>query len=327
MIKPNIKRILLIVVLPLVFALIVHSLFNLESLNGLFTIMSVSFIFLVPFGIGALTIFLSGIESVKKMSYRVFTPWIPILAFMLLTMLASLEGWACWLMVLPLFLGASSLGGMVAGHYKLKKHRNENTYISVIALLPLLASPVERYIGDHPSVYKAYTYIDIKADKSEIWPNVTRVRAIKKDEDKGWLTEKLGFPRPIRAELNYNGVGGYRKAIFDKGLIFHEEVTDYKDQQEMSFTIKANPYEIQSTTMDEHVVIGGRYFDVMDGTYQLQQLNATTYRLYLYSHFKLTTTFNLYASLWAEWIMKDIQNNILQVIKERSELKSIVAMR
>jgi hypothetical protein len=71
--------------------------------------------------------------------------------------------------------------------------------------------------------------------------------------------------------------------------------------------------------MDEHIVIGGDYFDVLDGTYELQQLNDSTYRIHLYSHFKLSTTFNFYASWWAGWIMKDIQNNILQVIKQRAE--------
>lgn len=101
--------------------------------------------------------------------------------------------------------------------------------------------------------------------------------------------------------------------------MFHEQVTDYEDLRRMRFTIKAHPYEIPSATMDEHVVIGGNYFDVLDGTYVLQKLNTNTYRLHLYSHFKLTTTFNFYAAWWAGWIMKDIQNNILQVIKQRVE--------
>jgi hypothetical protein len=87
----------------------------------------------------------------------------------------------------------------------------------------------------------------------------------------------------------------------------------------MVFSIKAYPYEIPSTTMDKHVVIGGQYFDVLNGTYELEKLNEKTYRLHLYSQFKLTTTFNFYASWWVRWIMKDIQNNILQVVRQRAE--------
>ncbi len=127
------------------------------------------------------------------------------------------------------------------------------------------------------------------------------------------------MPRPVEAVLNYEGVGAWREARFSKGLVFHETVLEYIPQQKMVFSIKAYPYEIPSATMDNHIIIGGKYFDVLNGTYELQKLNNKTYRLHLYSHFKLTTTFNFYASWWAKWIMEDIQNNILQVEKYRAE--------
>jgi len=71
--------------------------------------------------------------------------------------------------------------------------------------------------------------------------------------------------------------------------------------------------------LDEHVVVGGKFFDVLTGTYQLEKLNETTYRLHLYSFFKMNTTFNFYASWWAGQIMNDIQVNILKIIKQRAE--------
>ena len=114
-------------------------------------------------------------------------------------------------------------------------------------------------------------------------------------------------------------MGAFRKAIFEKGLVFNETVLSYEPQKKMVFSIKADPYDIPSTTMDQHMVVGGQHFDVLNGTYELQKLNDSGYRLHLYSHFKLTTTFNFYASWWAGWIMKDIQKNILRVIKERAE--------
>ena len=221
-------------------------------------------------------------------------------------------------MILPVFLIASSIGGLIAGHYKLKK-KNENVYVSLLVLLPFFVSPIEQAVAKIPGQYKADTYIDIHSSKEKIWSNVTRVKAINKSEDNGWFTNALGFPRPIEAELNYEGVGAFRKAIFEKGLVFNETVLSYEPQKKMVFSIKANPYDIPSTTMDQHIVVGGQYFDVLNGTYELQKLNDSDYRLHLYSHFKLTTTFNFYASWWAGWIMKDIQKNILEVIKERAE--------
>ncbi|QEC65604.1 hypothetical protein FRZ54_05605 [Mucilaginibacter ginsenosidivorans] len=305
--------------IPLAFGLLMRYLFGIDSWNSFLSVMSISFLFLVPFAIGVLTILFSPLATIRKITYRIFMPWLPIIGLLTLTLAFSMEGFACWIMALPLFLPMASLGGLTMGYFRLKKHRNEKTYASLLVLLPLLISPVEQLIGSIPGRYEAYTYIDIRSNRNHIWENVTRVKPIKPEQDKGWLTSSLGFPRPIRAELNYNGVGAYRKAVFSKGLVFHEEVKSYLDQRSMHFSIKANPYDIPSTTMDKHVVIGGDYFDVLDGTYVLQQLSPGTYRLHLYSHFKMTTTFNFYASWWAGWIMKDIQNNILQIIKERAE--------
>lgn len=313
------KKLLISVIPPVVFALFTRVLFGLDQSGELLSVMTLAFLFCVPFAIGAITIYFSSIEDVEKKRYRVMMPWVPIIVFLVVSIALTLEGWACWFMVLPLFMGAASIGGLTAGHYKIKQHKRETLKISLLTFLPLLLSPLEQQLTKIPGRYKADTYIDIHAPKENIWSNVTRVSEISADQDKGWFTRLLGFPRPIKAELNYQGLGGYRKAIFDKGLVFDEVVTEYEHQRKMTFTIKANPNDIPSTAMDEHVVIGGAYFDVLNGTYELEQLDDNTFRLHLFSHFKLTTSFNFYASWWAGLIMKDIQNNILQIVKDRAE--------
>lgn len=308
----------MVVIIPTIYAIFLRLLFGIDSWDSLLTVMSVSFLFCLPTIVGALAIYFSSEENARSFKYKFFVPWIPIFIFFALTLALAWEGWACWLMVLPLFLIASSIGGFIGAYFKFRKKDN-TVYLSVLTLLPFLMAPVEHFVGAIPGTYKAYTFIDIQAPRETIWRNVTRVRAIEEKQDKGWLTRSLGFPRPVKAELNYEGVGAYREAIFTNGLVFHETVSEYIDQEKMVFSIKAYPHEIPSTTMDEHVVIGGKYFDVLNGTYELEQLNTTTYRLHLYSTFKLNTTFNFYAGWWATWIMKDIQNNILQVEKQRAE--------
>ena len=307
-----------IIAIPTLYAIVLRLFFGIETLNDLYFVMSVSFLVCLPTITGVLTIYFSSAENAKRFSYKFFVPWIPVFIFLFFTLAIAWEGWACWLMVLPLFLIAASIGGLIGAYFKLRKKENK-VYISILALLPIFISPVENFIGAIPGTYKAYTFIDINSTQDKIWSNVTRVREIKEEQDKGWLTKSLGFPRPVKAELNFEGVGAYREAKFTNGLIFHETVSEYVNKTKMVFSIKAYPHEIPSTTMDKHVVIGGQYFDVLNGTYELEKLNDKTYRLHLYSHFKLTTTFNFYASWWAKWIMKDIQNNILQVVKQRAE--------
>ena len=280
--------------------------------------MSITFLFLLPTIVGALTIYLSDKNNVENKLYQIFTPWVPIILFLIITLVLEIEGWACWLMILPVFLFAASIGGLIGGYLKLKK-RNDSLNISLLILLPFLISPVEQLIEKIPGTYKAYTYIDINSSADKIWENVTSVKTIEKEDDTGYLTEFLGFPRPLKAELNYKGVGAYREAVFTNGLIFRETVTEYIENKKMVFSIKANTYEIPSTTLDEHILIGGKYFDVLDGTYELEKIEEGKFRLHLYSKFKMNTTFNFYAGWWGKIIMKDIQNNILKVEKKRAE--------
>ena len=304
--------------IPTLYAVVLRLLFGIDNWNELFSVMSVTFLFLLPTIVGTLTVYLSSFEKAKSVAYRIFTPWIPVFLFLVITLALAIEGWACWLMISPVFLVAASIGGLLGGYLKIRKG-NDRLNISLLVLMPFLIGPIESMIEKIPGTYKANTYIDIDAPTEKIWDNVTRVKEIPIDQDKGYLTRILGFPRPVKAELNFEGVGAYREAIFTKGLVFHETVTEYKDNEKMVFTIKAYPHEIPSTTLDEHVVIGGDYFDVLNGTYELEKLPNGLNRLHLYSHFKMNTTFNFYAGWWGRWIMKDIQNNILQIEKERSE--------
>jgi hypothetical protein len=311
------KRIGWVVGIPTAYAIVLRLFFGIDTWKDLFSVMSVSFLFCLPTIVGALTVYLSPVEKVRRRAYTIFFPWIPILLFFAITLSLALEGWACWLMVLPLFLLAASIGGAIGRYFKLRTKKNR-LFVSVLVILPILLAPVERMIGAIPGTYEADTSMEIHASREKIWDNITRVKEIPEEQDHGWLTH-LGFPRPVKAELDYLGVGARREAVFTNGLIFHETVTAYEHGRKMVFTIKADPHEIPSTTMDEHVVIGGQYFDVLNGTYELESLGPDHYRVHLYSHFKLNTTFNFYASWWARWIMQDIQNNILQVEKERAE--------
>jgi uncharacterized protein YajQ (UPF0234 family) len=68
-------------------------------------------------------------------------------------------------------------------------------------------------------------------------------------------------------------------------------------------------------------MVGGKYFDVLEGRYEIERINDNKINLHLTSKFRLSTSFNFYSGLWSKIIMRDIQKNILQIIKDRSETK------
>ncbi len=319
MTKERVKYWVRVIGIPLMVAFAVRFLFDVNSWQSLWSVMTITFFISLPYLVGVLTIYLSKAERVESWVYSVFTPWIPIFVFLLLTLLLAIEGWACWVMIAPLFLLFASLGGLTGRYFKRRKSSNSNRlHISLAVLLPFFLAPIEQAIGQIPGFYKAYTFIDIEASPEIIWSNVTRVRQIEPSEDSRSLNRFLQIPRPLRAELDFEGVGAKREAIFEGGLVFDEKVISYEHLRHMKFSIRANTYDIPSTTFDEHVLIGGEFFDVLEGTYDLERLSEGKYRLHLYSEFKMTTSFNFYASIWGKWIMKDIQENILRVIKDRS---------
>ena len=102
-------------------------------------------------------------------------------------------------------------------------------------------------------------------------------------------------------------------------MLFVERVTAWEEGRRLAFSIEADTKHIPATSLDEHVTIGGRYFDVLDGEYRLEVLPAGGTRLHLTSHHRLTTTLEPYAGLWSDAIMRSIQRRILEIIRYRCE--------
>ncbi|MBM4255466.1 MAG: hypothetical protein FJ147_06155 [Deltaproteobacteria bacterium] len=129
----------------------------------------------------------------------------------------------------------------------------------------------------------------------------------------------IGFPRPVEATLSHPGVGGIRHATFAGGVLFIETITHWEPEKELVFSIKADTASIPPTTLDPHVTIGGEYFDVLEGRYWIEPIKEQRVILHLESTHRVSTRFNFYSSWWTDFIMRDIQNNILKIIRTRCE--------
>jgi hypothetical protein len=163
----------------------------------------------------------------------------------------------------------------------------------------------------------AATAVVIAAPASIVWAHIVRVPRI--TEPLSGFFYRMGFPKPVEATLSYEGLGAVRHASFERGLVFIETVDAWYAERLLSFTIDVAPESVPPTTLDQHVVVGGRYFDVLRGTYWIEPLPDNTVVLHLSSTYRLSTRFNFYAGLWASFLMRDIQNTILAVIKQRCE--------
>jgi uncharacterized protein YndB with AHSA1/START domain len=188
-----------------------------------------------------------------------------------------------------------------------------------MALLPFIAAPIEQLKESAREVRHVRNSVEIRASPRRVWREIQSVPRIQEREHrKSWM-HRMGFPRPVEAVLDGNGVGSVRMARFERGLVFEERVTEWEEPRHLAFTIRADTANIPPDTLDEHVTIGGPYFDVLSGRYEIEPLGEGGVVLHLSSSQRLSTRFNWYASLWTERVMSELQTYILEIVKQRAE--------
>jgi hypothetical protein len=282
-------------------------------------VMSLSFLGLMPLVIGFLEQCAPDPVPRRNVWLRAFfAPMLPVSLMLALMAMLSIEGSLCIAMALPIFLFLAGIGGclgLVVRRHGSGKARTSGTTLMIA--LPYLFAPVEHRIAPQVEQREVENVIHIRAAPSVVWREIKSVREIDPRELPLHLAHVIGLPRPLEATLSHDGIGGVRVAKFERGLEFLETVTDWQPERRLSFTIAAQP--APSTALDEHVAVGGAYFDVLDGTYELEQLPDGSTLLKLVSHHRLSTHFNFYARLWTDFIMSDLQFAIMEVIRKRCE--------
>lgn len=291
-----------------------------------FWVMTIAFLFGVPFVVGYLAVtarFKLRREIEEKQPgpiYWTFFPWLPTIAAILIAALFAWEGSVCLLFAAPIMLIMASIGGVAAGLTQRQKPRP--VQLSVVALLPVLLIMLEIHIPDPASRRTVETAICIHAPAPIVWHNIIRVPTIGPTELPPSWVRTVGFPRPVEATLSHEGIGGVRHASFTGGLVFTETIDHWDALRDLSFSIRANGEQIPPTTLDEHVKVGGPYFDVLEGEYRLESLPDGDTLLHLSSRERVSTHFNAYAGFWTDAVMRSIQSSILQVIRHRAEAGS-----
>lgn len=281
-------------------------------------VMSFGFVFLLPLVLGFITVYFSESGVRDSFAFKFFAPWLTVTISLVITMIAGLEGTICMIMALPIYLVMGSIGGLFAGVYiGSTKGKGNPMVIAGLLIMPFGSGYVEQKFDMPSETRHVYTSTVIQADQKTVWNNITSIPLI--TEEQNGFFYFMGFPKAREATLSYPGVGGVREAKFEKGLEFTETITEWVDNKKIIFTIQSNPEFTPLTTLDPHVVVGGDFFDTLEGGYEVEELEEGRIHLHLYSEYRLSTRFNFYASLWSDFLMRDIQNNILRVIKDRCE--------
>jgi hypothetical protein len=280
---------------------------------------SIAYIFALPLILGAIPVLFSTKEQLESYKTYLIFPWGITLIFFLLAWGLDFEGMICLVIIVVPFLLLGTLGAFIFRLIKLKNQGN-GTKLYASLFIPLLILGIETNFQATDQIHTVSTAIEIKADKSKIWDNVKNVKDIKRDEIETHFVHLIGIPKPLNGELDKEGIGDTRHITWDKGIKFEEKITSWDDSNGFTYDINVDPNSIPPTTLDEHVMIGGKYFDVLNGSYKIEKLSEDKSKVILTCSYRVTTNLNLYSKLWADFILDDFNKMILEVVKKRSEI-------
>ena len=279
---------------------------------------SVTYIFVLPLVLGTVPVLFSTKEQLKSYKTYLILPWGITFTFFILALVFNFEGMICLTIIVAPFLILGTLGAFIFRLIKLKSQA-KGTKLYSIFLIPLLFLAVENHVEPTIQIHTVKTSINIDSSKEQVWENIKNVRNIKEEEIKRHFIHMIGIPRPLNGELDKEGVGGVRKIIWEKGIKFEEKITHWREGEGFSYDINVDPKSIPPKTLDEHVMIGGKYFDVLNGEYSIKEIDEDKYTVELSCTYRVTTNLNTYSKLWADFILNDFNEMILEVIKDRCE--------
>ncbi|MEZ5401013.1 MAG: hypothetical protein R2729_15185 [Bryobacteraceae bacterium] len=306
------------------YGLVCRILFSLHLAGDTLKVMTFGFLLVMPLAVGFISVYVAERSGRRGPAVWFGLPVLTTLALLLSAFLLFWEGAICLFLLMPGAIVMSIIGG---GLGVFCARRFGKSSLACVAILPFLIAPVEDALGPSREIRDVAARIAIAAPPAVVWKEIERVKAIRLDEQRYSWTQAIGFPRPIEATLSGQGIGAVRHATFAGGVLFVETVTLWEPDRRLGFDIRADSANIPPDTLDEHVTIGGQYFDALYGEYRLEPLPDGRTLLHLSSRHRLSTTLNFYARIWTDAVMRDIQDNILHVVRNRCERSTLPAGR
>lgn len=286
-----------------------------ETIAQVFTVMSVAFLCGVPFAMGFAAVYLAKIQSWVR---ALFFPQLSALAALGLALLFAIEGLICVVFWLPAYVLLTALGGLAAW-FVVRTKQNRAAFLGAVMLLPYGTAVAEHAVPAELQRRVVRTQIAIDATPEAVWEEIVDVPLIAKSEHGFAWSHVIGFPRPVSARSSSREVGAVREAMFERGVVFYERVTRCEPGHALEFDIAVDSRSIPKDALDEHVTLGGPYFDVLTGAYRIETRGDGGVTLHLSSEHRLSTHFNGYAAWWTDFIMRDTQDYILEIVARRAE--------
>lgn len=305
-----------------IYGLLVRALFGVLP-NGSGGVMSIAFLVVTPAVVGALTIY-GARDRNPSVAAMFLMPWVTVMLMLLGCAITLLEGAICIAMMAPLFLLFASIGGVgmgIALHYA-GRHTGK---LPCVVLLPLLMLLGEQGLPSHHRNLELKQSIVIDAQPHMVWNQIMTARDIVPEELPLSLTHLIGVPKPVEGVNLSTQDGEVRYSKWERGVNFRAVVTHKVQHESITWNYVFDRKSFPPGSMDDHVAIGGQYFNLHDTTFTLHRLAGERTRLDILTHHRISTSVNFYAVPVATLLGNDFISTILTLYKSRSEKSAALA--
>ena len=230
------------------------------------------------------------------------------------------EGVICLIMLSPIWLVAGWIGAFALRAVR-KRRADPARFQASLLFLPLLCGGLESQIPITPAPVTLTRSIVIHASPARIWPFAVANAHIGQDEGRWTFTQNIvGLPRPRATVVKGQGIGAVRTAYWGDNINFDEKITQWQPRRRLGWSFAFANSSLQNYT-DKHIAPDGQFLKIDTGDYTLTPLTPETTLLTLRTNYIAKTHVNLYARMWGELLLGDIEGNILAIIKQRAEAR------
>ncbi|MBI1771035.1 MAG: SRPBCC domain-containing protein [Burkholderiales bacterium] len=279
--------------------------------------MAGTFVLLVPMAVGATTVFVAERQRRRSWGFYIGGPIIANTLFVLGTLAIFIEGMICAIIIIPLFAVLGALGGLLMGLICRTSNWPKQAVGSFV-LLPLLLGVIPPSVPDLQRIAVLERTIQVQATPAQIWYQLHHADNIRQDEvGQAWMY-RIGVPLPVAGITQETKAGLVRSIKMNKSIHFDQVSSDWVENKYVVWRYHFYPDSFPPNALDDHVTIGGRYFDILDTTYSLKPQAAHTTELKIQMRYRVSTEFNWYADIVAKMLITNFEEVILSYYQKRS---------
>ncbi len=276
-----------------------------------------AFLIFLPLSLGAIIEYVFALNAPQPLRKTLLRPVWTVLGVLLVGLVILHEGVICLIMMAPIFLIFLMMGAVFVRQIYIRLWKPSRKLYS-IALLPLLMMVLLPNLSQYQYGVTEKELI-INAPIETVFLSINNIQHIKASEIKASPIFIMGFPKPISGMTEKNQDQWVRQIYWQRGIYFQEKITQSESPTALSWTYQFTPESFPKGSLDDHLEMGGRYFNLLTTDYRLEQISAQQTKLILTIDYRLSTEINWYSNLWVRYVLNEFSDVVLHIYKNRLE--------